>query len=114
MRGRMNKWIFGAALSLVLTIPFLIPGCAPVDDSSSLTGMVVGSVTEPLTAVANDNATAAGRATTLDDVLTAGGAGTAGQMFTLTRNGDHIDVTVTGQGPSCQITIDNGKAVSSC
>lgn len=124
MRNRMNKWIFGTVLGIVVSLPLMIPGCSPFTDTgneNALTAPLVAAQLDPAIATANDTASAYGRDTTLDDIIALTGQDTRSQLLGKTvdihylQYPDRIDATMgISSTVLCTVTIQGGQAVSSC
>lgn len=124
-RSNKNKWIFGTVLGIVTSIPFLIPGCTPLSDNGSGTdpilGMVAVSAIQPSLDMANMEASATGKPTSLQDVLTVtqgpvgpDGGGGSKLVPVYVVDGDHLNVAF-GTGPTvCVVSVSTGKAVAQC
>lgn len=71
MRRQVNKFIFGATVTIVSSLPFLIPGCSPVGGLSMSAGDP-GAVSELLTGVGDLSGLAS-----ISDALPVAGVGMA-------------------------------------
>lgn len=119
--AKMNKWIFGAVIGIVISIPFLIPGCTPfspggADSNINLMGTVDHTEAEPAVDMANATAEAAGRATTLQDVISAADSGNSTSITSLlggtstTQNQNTTPVyTLAGKGSKQYLSVTIGR-----
>jgi hypothetical protein len=114
MRYRTNKWIFSTVLSIVLTIPFLLPGCTDQTGTDALLGGTGGmlssakfrSVLDSVVELANIQAQAAGREVTVDDITSIGSA-VSELGATLKLNGPgEVDVIDASGAVTCRISVD--------
>lgn len=141
MRRRTNKWIFNSVFGLVVSLPFLIPGCSPLGGSSK-SDPGAAAVVDQVVALANVEAQASGEAADLDQVVAFGngdggsamtglpGAGDAGKLlgvlsalgggsageYAFVREGDRVLVRKAGSDAVvCTVTVnDSGAAVADC
>lgn len=120
--AKVNKWIFGTTLGIVVSLPLMIPGCTPIsgDIMGGNTNAILGeAMVAPIIDIVNQEAQGTGQAATLQDVIDMSGTGESVQLTgttpVYTIDGDHINVTL-GETKDiiCTITIENQLAVSKC
>lgn len=123
LRRKVMGWLFSGVFALVVSLPFMLPGCSPMpnEDAGSIDRLVTGAIGSPVDSfvqLANDEATAESRATTLDDVIaqTGGAVDAGGVAPVFTRQGDHLVATTNlgGLTVTCTIRIVDQRAQSTC
>ena len=136
--AKVNKWIFGTALTAVISLPLIIPGCTPISGPDPIANMfgiggfgtggdmnpnaIIGqTMVQPILDMVNQEADLNGKTPTLEEIIAMRG-GNSTQTGTLTSatpiytiNEDHIDLTLKGNSqPFCKIFIEGNHAVLKC
>lgn len=137
MRGRINKWIFSSVFGLVISLPFLIPGCSPLSSGpqvptqiaqivqmanlqSSMTGQPVSLDDLWSLAYPDESASGLGQAQASVEQMNAlaalvSGSGGGGEKFDFVRDDERDRLLARAGKTRCVIEItDQGLALARC
>lgn len=120
MRNMKKARTLGGCLSLAVSLPVLLTGCALVitPGSDAVGRLMAAGAVQPTLERANLNAEADGRATRLSDIQADAAIANPTEVNDSTPiyvlSGDHLNVSFGSGPPICSISIVASKAELSC